>query len=148
MEMVGVIYDHNTGVCSTAPVSVARLSLPLWCKDRCCLGKSWKDSVASGGCSPPKQKNYQTRASTFLAYETTLETVIQEWKLTQLVEYLKKTDRLNEFWFRSLDNGTYEAWVQCLGTSCQIINYYKLADISGWNSWKTSQFYTYLIVNS
>ena len=33
VEVVGVVYDYITGVCSTAPVSVARLSLPLWCRD-------------------------------------------------------------------------------------------------------------------
>ena len=66
MEMVGVVYDHITGVCSTAPVSVARLSLPLWCRDRCRLGKSWKASVAYLGDVLP-QKNTYSPLTTIMA---------------------------------------------------------------------------------
>ena len=47
-----VVCNHITGVCSTAPGSVAKLSLPLCCRDRCHLGKRSKDTAASGGCSP------------------------------------------------------------------------------------------------
>ena len=56
VEMVGVVYNHITDVYSTAPVSVARPSLPIWCRDRCRLGKSWKTSVTSGGLSSPPKK--------------------------------------------------------------------------------------------
>ena len=35
-------------------------------------------------------------------YKTILETAIHEWKPTQHAEYLKKTGKLNEFWFRTL----------------------------------------------
>ena len=50
-----VVSNYITGVCFIAPVSLPRLSLPLWCRNGCHLGKSCSSFCDIWGMFSPKK---------------------------------------------------------------------------------------------